>query len=307
MRTKTEKDKTERPAEAARHIELRGSTMLAPVPVVLVAASCSKAQLRARRAEDPAAFDAAYAESLGEAILSQLDEGAGEERIRTLTLIAWTGVLSSEPPRLGLSIRRSRLLYSLCCLSGRYAVFPLAEPFLKRADFCGVRSGREVDKFSPELFSTYAYGGDPDLPLLEEAPLALLCRLEQRLVLDSHELFVSGIERVLLKPELIDGAGKVHLERAALVAYAHGEYCGLGEALGFFGYSLAAEEVLQRRLPGRFGRARAEKSSAGRAQAAKPGAGRPKPAREQSGRAGSEGAGAEKARKRSGRGARNTR
>ncbi len=230
------------------HQSLAATTMLAPLPVVLVSAACSKARLRAERARDEEAFAQKYKESLGH-FYDELDDGNEQDIIRTISTIAWTGVVSSTPPRLSVCIRPSRLLYALAKISERMTVYPICETFLKEADFCGVKSGREVDKFEACHFETYALHEDPEQPVYTEAPLVLPLKIEQEIDLDSHQMFIASIEDVLLHNSLLDEKGKVHLEKAKLVAFAHGEYYGIGSVLGFFGYSVASPEVLKRRLP----------------------------------------------------------
>lgn len=230
------------------HQSLAATTMLAPLPVVLISAACTKERLRQAKAADEAAFASFYRESLGK-LYESIDAGRGDEIIRTISTIAWTGIVSSSPPRLSVSIRQSRLLYALAKISGKMTLYPISESFVKAADFCGVKSGRDLDKFEHCKFETYNRDDDPEQPIFAAAPLVLPVRVEQSLNLNSHELFICAIEDVLLSDELIDIKGKVHLEKAGLVAYAHGEYYGLGRELGFFGYSVAAPAVLKRRLP----------------------------------------------------------
>ncbi len=231
-----------------RHTSLAATTMLAPLPVVLVSAACTKASLRARKQENEEAFAKRYKESLGD-LYDSIDVGEGDELIRTISTIAWAGVVSSNPPRLSLSIRSSRLLFSLAEISGHMMVYPICESFVNKADFCGVKSGRDMDKFKECGFDTYDLEGDKEKPVFAGAPIVLCVKIEQSLDLDSHELFISLIEDVLLHDKLIYERGKVHLEEARLVSYAHGEYYGMGGCLGFFGFSVAAPEVLERRMP----------------------------------------------------------
>lgn len=230
------------------HKSLAATTMLAPLPVVLISAACTKERLRSFKAADEAEFERLYRESLGN-LYESIGEGRGDEIIRTISTIAWTGIVSSTPPRLSVSIKQSRLLYSLVKISGRMMIYPICQSFVKEADLCGIKSGRELDKFERCGFETYQREGDPELPVYADAPLVLTVHVEQSLDLDSHELFICRIDDVLLHEELIDKNGKVHLEKAGLVAYAHGEYYGLGPELGFFGYSAASPKVLRRRMP----------------------------------------------------------
>ena len=120
--------------------------------------------------------------------------------------------------------------------------------FCCAADFCGVKSGRDVDKFREMRLHAREVDGFP-APALDEAPAFLCCRVQQRLPLGSHELFLCAVEDVYVKDALFDPDGSLHLGRANLVSYAHGEYFPLKpRPEGFFGYSVAREDVLRRRL-----------------------------------------------------------
>lgn len=233
-----------------KHLSIGPSCFLAPVPAVLVSAACTKKSLRNAKAKDENAFAKNYKEALG-CLYDEIEVGDENELIRTISCIAWTGTLSSQPPRVGVSVRSSRLLFVLAEISGFMMIYPIAEDFVKEADFCGVKSGRELDKFEHCGFSTYDYELNPERPVFAEAPLVLVSKIEQSINLDSHECFITLVEEVLVRDDLMDKNGKVHFDKAKLVAYVHGEYFALGSVLGFFGFSLAAPEVLTRRMPKR--------------------------------------------------------
>lgn len=178
-----------------------------------------------------------------------------------LITIAWTGIVNSDPPMLSVSIRPSRHSYAQIVQSGAFCLNLVSRDMCKAADFCGVRSGRDVDKFRETGLHARAVEGF-DAPAIEEAPAFLCCRVAQRIPLGSHELFLCAIGQVYARDDLFDADGSLHLERADLIAYAHGEYHPLRpRAEGFFGYSVARPEVLARRL----GQKRADgKASAGK-------------------------------------------
>ena len=165
-----------------------------------------------------------------------------------LITVAWTGVVNSDPPMLSVSIRPSRHSYAQIVQSGAFCLNLVSRDMCRAADFCGVRSGRDVDKFRETGLHARAVEGF-DAPAIEEAPAFLCCRVTQRIPLGSHELFLCAIDQVYARDDLFDADGSLHLERADLVAYAHGEYHPLRpRAEGFFGYSVARPEVLARRL-----------------------------------------------------------
>ena len=165
-----------------------------------------------------------------------------------LITVAWTGVVNSDPPMLSVSIRPSRHSYAQIVQSGAFCLNLVSRDMCRAADFCGVRSGRDVDKFRETGLHARAVEGF-DAPAVEEAPAFLCCRVTQRIPLGSHELFLCAVEQVYARDDLFDADGSLHLERADLIAYAHGEYHPLRpRAEGFFGYSVARPEVLARRL-----------------------------------------------------------
>ena len=165
-----------------------------------------------------------------------------------LITVAWTGIVNSDPPMLSVSIRPSRHSYAQIVQSGVFCLNLVSRDMCKAADYCGVKSGRDVDKFRETGLHARTVEGF-DAPAVGEAPAFLCCRVQQRIPLGSHELFLCAIRQVYARDDLFDTDGSLHLERADLVAYAHGEYHPLRpRAEGFFGYSVARPEVLARRL-----------------------------------------------------------
>lgn len=171
----------------------------------------------------------------------------GFERDNLIT-VAWTGIVNTDPPMLSVSIRPQRHSHAQIVQSGAFCLNLIDQKLCRAADFCGVKSGRDVDKFEAMGLHAREVPGFP-APALEEAPAFLCCRVRQRMALGSHDLFLCAIEEVYVRDALFDADGRLHLARANLIAYAHGEYFPLRERPeGFFGYSVAREEVLRRRL-----------------------------------------------------------
>ena len=165
-----------------------------------------------------------------------------------LITVAWTGVVNTDPPMLSVSIRPSRHSYAQIAQSGMFCLNLISRQMCRAADYCGVKSGRDVDKFQETGLHARAVEGF-DAPAIEEAPAFLCCRVAQRIPLGSHELFLCAIDQVYARGDLFDADGSLHLERAELIAYAHGQYHPLRpQPEGFFGYSIARPEVLARRL-----------------------------------------------------------
>ncbi len=191
----------------------------------------------------------------------------GYDRDNLIT-IAWAGVVNSNPPMISVSIRPERHSYAQIVQSGVFCLNLIGRELCKATDYCGVKSGRDVDKFKEMGLHAREVEGFP-APALDEAPAFLCCRVAQRIPLGSHDVFLCNVEQVYVRDELFDEDGSLHLNRADLVAYAHGEYFPLkARPEGFFGYSIAREEVLQKRL-GRPEKKKAKHDQGGRKSAGK--------------------------------------
>lgn len=160
-----------------------------------------------------------------------------EEKKPNIITIAWTGTVCSDPPMVSISVRKSRYSYDLIRKSGEFVINLTTRKLARAADFCGVRSGRELDKFE-------ACGLTPqkackiESPLIAESPVNIECSLKQIIELGSHDLFLAEVVAVDVDSKYIDEKGTFHMEKVDLIAYSHGSYQALGEAIGSFGYSV---------------------------------------------------------------------
>lgn len=171
----------------------------------------------------------------------------GFERDNLIT-VAWAGIVNTRPPMISVSIRPERHSYAQIRQSGVFCLNLINRQLCRAADWCGVKSGRDVDKFKEMNLHARQVEGFP-APALEEAPAFLCCRVQQVIPLGSHDLFLCLVEQAYVSDALFDEDGSLHMARAELVAYAHGEYFPLlPRPEGFFGYSLAREEIVRRRL-----------------------------------------------------------
>ena len=163
--------------------------------------------------------------------------------------VAWTGIVNTKPPRTYISLRPSRFSYPIIKESGEFVLNLTTEELVRAADFCGVRSGRDINKF--EACSLTPEPADiVSAPLIAESPVNLECRvLSVEKAGDTHDLFLAEVVCVHVDDRYLDQAGKLHLERCDLVAYAHGDYFGLGKKLGSFGYSVRKPQKKKRRTP----------------------------------------------------------
>lgn len=161
--------------------------------------------------------------------------------------IGWTGILSSDPPKTYVSIRPSRYSYDIIKESKKFVVNLSTEELAKAADFCGVRSGKNTDKFKACNLTVAPALELEDTPVIAESPLSLECRVTDIVPLGTHDMFVADIVSVGVNPDLVDSKGALHLEKSRLIAYAHGDYFALGRKLGDFGYSVRKKAARKRR------------------------------------------------------------
>lgn len=163
-----------------------------------------------------------------------------------LITIAWAGTINSDPVRVSISVRPERYSHGLISERGEFVINLPTQKILRAVDWCGVKSGRDVDKFK-EMGLTAVPGSAVSAPVLAESPVNLECRVFQTIPLGSHDLFLADIVAIDVDEALLDGSGRLCLEKAGLLAYAHGEYYSLGRRLGTFGYTVRRRKNSTRR------------------------------------------------------------
>lgn len=179
-------------------ITWKGGTLLAPVPAVLV--SCGSM-------EKPAALT-----------------------------IAWTGIISSDPPRLYISVRRERNSYEIIKQSGEFCVNMMPSAAVRSLDYCGIKSGKNEDKLTKRKLTALPCT-KISAPMIAQSRISLECKVFEVLEQGSHDMFLADILAVDIDEELIDEKGRLMIEQAGLLAYAHGTYFSLGKKIGSFGFS----------------------------------------------------------------------
>lgn len=178
--------------------------------------------------------------------------GSSPEEYNLLT-VAWTGTVCTDPPMCYISVRPERHSYELIRRSGEFVINLATESMARAVDWCGVRSGRDFDKFR-ETGLTPLRGEAVAAPVVAESPLSIECRVRRIVPLGSHDLFLAEVVNVQADAALIDPAtGCFDLERAGLIAYSHGAYYRLGAAIGRFGWSVRRKKksVARRSAKGR--------------------------------------------------------
>ncbi len=155
-----------------------------------------------------------------------------------LMTAAWVGTLCTDPPMCYVSIRPERHSYGLIKKYGEFVLNLTTEALAKATDWCGVKSGRDLNKW--EAMGLHPQPGTVvKAPIVAESPLSIECRVVQILELGSHHAFIAEVVHIAADSRYMDAAtGKFDLEAAGLMAYSHGQYYALGERLGHFGFSV---------------------------------------------------------------------
>lgn len=151
--------------------------------------------------------------------------------------VAWAGTICSSPAMVSISVRPTRYSYDILCETGEFVINLTTEQLVRAADYCGVRSGRDVDKFR-EMGLTPGTAEHVGAPVIEESPVNIECRVQQVLPLGSHHMFIAKVLGVDIDGRYLDEKGKLDLGAAGLTVYSHGDYFALGKKLGSFGYSV---------------------------------------------------------------------
>ena len=179
-------------------ISWKGGTLLSPVPAVLV--SCGTV-------EKPAALT-----------------------------IAWTGIINSDPPKTYISVRPERNSYEIIKNSGEFVINMMPSSLVKTLDYCGIKSGKHEDKLEKRKLTALPCE-KISAPLIAQSKISLECKVTEIKPLGSHDMFIADILAVDIEEDLIDEKGRLMIEQAGLMAYAHGTYFALGKKIGTFGFS----------------------------------------------------------------------
>lgn len=164
----------------------------------------------------------------------------GDMECSNVLTVAWTGILATVPPRTYISVRPSRHSYGILKEKGEFVINLPSADMARMVDFAGIYTGKKVDKFEKCGF-TKAESERVSAPTIAECPLAIECKVFEVIPMGSHDVFMADIVSVSCKEEIMNKYGRLMLDRAGLLAYAHGEYFSLGEKLGKFGFSTDKE------------------------------------------------------------------
>lgn len=157
-----------------------------------------------------------------------------------LFTVAWTGTICSDPPMVSISVRPERYSYSMIEETGEFVVNLTTETLAYATDYCGVKSGRDIDKWR-EMRLTPLKGEYVQAPMVAESPVNLECRVTQKIELGTHHMFLARVLAVHVEEKYLDENGRFRLSDARPLVYSHGRYFGIGEELGTFGYSVRSK------------------------------------------------------------------
>lgn len=162
---------------------------------------------------------------------------ADKEGRPNIITVAWAGTICTNPPMVSISVRPERYSYPIIKETGEFVLNLTTKELVYATDYCGVKSGREVDKFK-ELGLTAVPADQVKAPLIGESPVNIECRVREVKPLGSHDLFLADVVAVHADQRYMDENHRFHLEKADPIVYSHGTYFTCGEALGTFGFSV---------------------------------------------------------------------
>ena len=160
----------------------------------------------------------------------------GDMQNSNIITIAWVGIACSQPTRVYISVRPDRYSHHLIKESGEYVINLTSEKLLAACDYCGIRSGRDIDKFA-EMKLTKQPGTVVSAPMIAESPISLECKVFDVVSLGSHDMFLADVVAVHADESIVDENGKIDFALAHLVNYQHGDYYRCGRQLGRFGFA----------------------------------------------------------------------
>lgn len=169
------------------------------------------------------------------AVMVSVGNKQGETNIIT---VAWTGTICTNPAMVYISVRPERYSYQMIKESGEFVINLTTEKLVKATDYCGVKSGRDVDKWKEMNLHQVKAETLEYSPLILESPVNIECKVVEIKELGSHHMFLANVTAVHADEAYLNEQNKFELNNTGLLAYSHGEYLGLGKKLGTFGYSI---------------------------------------------------------------------
>lgn len=168
------------------------------------------------------------------AVMVSVRDAKGKDNIIT---VAWAGTVCTNPPMVSISVRPERYSYHMLEESGAFVINLTTEQLAYATDYCGVKSGKDVEKFT-QLKLTRIEAEKINAPMIGESPVNIECKVVKIEKLGSHHVFLAKVEAVHADEKYMDEKGKFDFNKAHPIVYSHGEYFGLGKKVGTFGYSV---------------------------------------------------------------------
>lgn len=181
------------------------------------------------------------------AVMVSVTDKEGKSNIIT---VAWTGTVCTNPPMVYISVRPERYSYHMIEETGEFVINLTTEKLAYATDYCGVKSGRDVDKFE-KMHLTPEKADKVKAPMIQESPVNIECKVVKKEELGSHHMFLAEVVAVHVDEQYLDEKNRFALEKTELISYVHGEYYSLGKLLGNFGYSIRKPEKKKRTEKGR--------------------------------------------------------
>lgn len=173
---------------------------------------------------------------------------ADKEGRANIITVAWTGTICSDPAMLYISVRPQRYSYHMIEETGEFVVNLTTQKLAKATDYCGVRSGKGIDKWK-EMHLTQAKADSLTYaPIIAESPVNIECKVEEIKQLGSHDMFIARVTGVQVSKEFMDENGRFALNETGLMAYSHGEYLTLGSSIGTFGWSVRKKKTTENQV-----------------------------------------------------------
>ncbi|MBQ6786107.1 MAG: flavin reductase family protein [Lachnospiraceae bacterium] len=162
---------------------------------------------------------------------------ADKEGNSDIVTVAWAGTICTNPPMVSISVRPERFSHHMLMETGEFVINLTTKELVYATDYCGVKSGRDVDKWK-EMNLTPVMGNVVKVPCIAESPVNIECKVVKVEKLGSHDMFTAEVVAVQVDDAYMDEKNSFHLSQANPIVYSHGEYYLLGEKLGRFGYSI---------------------------------------------------------------------
>lgn len=172
---------------------------------------------------------------------------ADREGNSNILTVAWTGTICSDPAMLYISVRPERYSYHMIKETGEFVVNLTTEKLAYATDWCGVRSGRDVDKWKEMKLTKGKAEKLEYAPIIQESPVNIECKVTEVKELGSHHMFLAEVKAVQVDEKYMKKNGKFELNSTGLLTYSHGEYLSLGTSLGTFGWSVRKKEIKKKK------------------------------------------------------------